>query len=1386
MKKTGVWGLLYAGNATKDSVSNPFYWVYGESSCNSKDGITPPEALKYPVDDALTADENNGGNCWCKMTSFQVYDKNSTSTSNITPWVYLKSFSADEDEEYNPTQNCAHNCAAECRFAMMDNAFFRAQLFGDYSACKTETYNVTYELNGGEWIDRAPSDNEYTVVYHDVEIPITVKREGFTFDGWCEGENNPKSSTCSTNVIIETGSSGDKTYYARWKTQITFDAGTVEVQKNVPFPMNAEDVYYKETNIQLPQNTFERNGYEFTGWKCSVNGDDEQEYPDGGTIASYDFNGSMTCTAQWKAVTYNIHYNGHSEIEIAESWLGDQNKTFTVESETITVPENVESANNNYQFAGWCSKQNDDCAAEDLISSYTIPAESVGDVYLWAHWSANTYSITYYDNITNYEADPKVPIDSEQIETYGLPTEYAYGIETVLPQLMREHYNFLGWYDVENLDADAITAIAVDTEAPKSLVAKWEAYQYTITYYTDGDKTGTYDSLEPKTYTVEYRTPESEEEVKGGIEEETEKGVIVLPTPERQYFGFQGWFDCGETSKTKGQQITAITAADGGNWELCATWKRVACEDGSYLIESEERCEKCPSNYPYSNGATAKNDPEWCYAICWEKNLTELKCGSGYDKCDYYNFGSAKYMKELDDFFCDSTTFVSESHRGNFGENTCGEDYHIHMYLKNSLGSVYKPCEARATSCQPNYEIPSGFHICAPKKFTVTYHDGETDITNELSDTDRIYTYSVGLTLPSYQKTAYTFDGWYDNPELTGEPITEISSTDSGNKDFWAKLTPKKYNAFYYQGKHGTATTNPVTYQNDLNYQRPYTTKTFADTGITETTGYSFCGWSENENDTCNSDTIVEADQTMTDSWETDDDLILYAIYGANEYTLTYDCADGELTTSQNENVTVYYDGDYVLDNSICKSKTNYTISTWNCTNNLNPNISTWNIADDSTCTANWTEMEYNIIYKEQDGTNLDNLTPNSYKSSQTPVSNIPNTNPMKEHYTFSGWCDDENLTQNCAITREIELGSSDDKIFYAKWDAHECPAGKYLNNGQCLNCESPFTSTAWSATQATDCYYDCKQFCPENTTTCDFSGLDDGLIYYGSGTETNQCATLLNFSCNRGYTKNSLSCVLDVYNINYHNMDAAYWEDGELHLGSYTVQDSSVEIGTPSRDWYEFIGWCIDNDNCSTPQSAVEINPATTLRDIDLYAQWRFTGCPVGYKEQTTAAGKICVPKSYDIIYMDGGQILTDLVSTFTIEDETISLPSLSKNGYAFDGWCINDSSCTENQIVSGNIIGPWTSGNKTLYAQWTENEFICDTGKFLHIGNDKVCLSATQTTHPALGIGRGDKTYYLRMTEKPAGKKGLSINKESRKRLKALYNGVEYNIHDESVSRN
>lgn len=50
------------------------------------------------------------------------------------------------------------------------------------------------------------------------------------------------------------------------------------------------------------------------------------------------------------------------------------------------------------------------------------------------------------------------------------------------------------------------------------------------------------------------------------------------------------------------------------------------------------------------------------------------------------------------------------------------------------------------------------------------------------------YTYGVGATLPTeITRSNYSFQGWYEDADFTGEPVTAITGTDTGDKTYYAK-----------------------------------------------------------------------------------------------------------------------------------------------------------------------------------------------------------------------------------------------------------------------------------------------------------------------------------------------------------------------------------------------------------------------------------------------------------------------------------------------------------------------------------------------------------------------------------------------------------------------
>ncbi len=179
-----------------------------------------------------------------------------------------------------------------------------------------------------------------------------------------------------------------------------------------------------------------------------------------------------------------------------------------------------------YTFNGWFTEEN---GGSQILDSTIV--RTVNNHTLYAQWSANDYYVSYNPNEGECDSLGKwVTFDSE----YG---------ELAIPR--RTGYAFDGWFI--SLAGDKITAeTTVKTASDHTLIAKWNANQYTVTFNANGG------SVSPANKKVTYDGTYGE-----------------LPTPTRAGYTFKGWF----TASTGGTQITAETqVTTASDHEIYAQW----------------------------------------------------------------------------------------------------------------------------------------------------------------------------------------------------------------------------------------------------------------------------------------------------------------------------------------------------------------------------------------------------------------------------------------------------------------------------------------------------------------------------------------------------------------------------------------------------------------------------------------------------------------------------------------------------------------------------------------------------------------------------------------------------------------------------------------------
>lgn len=100
------------------------------------------------------------------------------------------------------------------------------------------------------------------------------------------------------------------------------------------------------------------------------------------------------------------------------------------------------------------------------------------------------------------------------------------------------------------------------------------------------------------------------------------------------------------------------------------------------------------------------------------------------------------------------------------------------------------------------------------------------------------YSLVEGAALPIPTKTGYTFAGWYENPEFSGNPVTDIPTNNTENLNFYAKWTANTYTVTF-DANGGTINNGSIT-------EYTYSVGATLPTDVTRS-GYAFAGWYDNE-----------------------------------------------------------------------------------------------------------------------------------------------------------------------------------------------------------------------------------------------------------------------------------------------------------------------------------------------------------------------------------------------------------------------------------------------------------------------------------------------------------------------------------------------------------
>ena len=329
----------------------------------------------------------------------------------------------------------------------------------DLYAVWSGAFTVTFDYNDGKTADKAVQVPQNTAI--GSAIPASPTRQGYTFAGWFNGENQ---------LSAETVINADVTYTAKWEP-ITY---TISFNRNGgEGSMDNITAAYDE-EVVLPLNTFTKAGYDFLGWNTSNT--KTAKYKDGETVKNLADSAYKTVSlyAVWRgkavAVTVDPNYPG-AEVIHRTGAVGENYNYIITESGTVKYSSIADPVRTGYIFQGWFDAAE---GGNEISVSYKFDADDAANgVTMYAHWQKG---ITVHFDGNGY----KTSINDKTVA----PDKVYKNLPSLTNSYFPANKALDGWY-IKNADGsfgEKVTESTVFSGDEVTLIAKWRDYQYIIKF----------------------------------------------------------------------------------------------------------------------------------------------------------------------------------------------------------------------------------------------------------------------------------------------------------------------------------------------------------------------------------------------------------------------------------------------------------------------------------------------------------------------------------------------------------------------------------------------------------------------------------------------------------------------------------------------------------------------------------------------------------------------------------------------------------------------------------------------------------------------------------------------------------------------------------------
>ena len=376
-----------------------------------------------------------------------------------------------------------------------------------------------------------------------------------------------------------------------------------------------------------------------------------------------------------------------------------------------------------HYFLGWCTDEA--CETTPIMA---LQGEQAGTVILYAKFQQIPV------NKINYELNGGTLPE-------GAPREWKEGTSVKLVNPTKAESTFAGWYTNAECTGEAITEISASQKGDITLYARWENWTFkNINYELNG---GTLPEGAANKYPLT-------------------QGLKELPTPTKDGFKFLGWYGNAECT---GDVITSISADATEDVNLWALWLDLSKSYNiTYVLNG--------GNSLYADRASLVADLLNDLNTTCGKSITGGNFTSSCRKPEFTKFITDDTMwakwKWLFQYLADTDKHekAADVYKGVLENRTVSDDFWFLTrdfagFVNKTVGNFY-------------------YSVNAIDFTTFAAGDGFWNlIQTEISDPK-----AVELITPNYPY--YEFEGWYDNPEFTGERVL-VPSKDGKLYAKWSK-----------------------------------------------------------------------------------------------------------------------------------------------------------------------------------------------------------------------------------------------------------------------------------------------------------------------------------------------------------------------------------------------------------------------------------------------------------------------------------------------------------------------------------------------------------------------------------------------------------------------